>query len=58
MTFWAKLLIVVVFILSLIFASMSAVLFGKREDFRAQLEKAKSDLRAGQRRVDAEERRD
>jgi chromosome segregation ATPase len=34
MTFWAKLLTVVVFILCLIFASMSAVLFGKREDFR------------------------
>jgi len=43
MTFWAKLLIVVVFVLSLIFASMSAVLFGKREDFRAGLEKAKRD---------------
>ena len=43
MTYWAKLLTVVVFILSLIFASMAAVLFGKREDYRAQLEKAKSD---------------
>jgi hypothetical protein len=43
MTFWAKLLIVVVFILSLIFASMSAALFGKREDFRAELEKTKRD---------------
>ncbi|MGD0999115.1 MAG: hypothetical protein ABSA67_00335 [Candidatus Brocadiia bacterium] len=43
MTFWAKLLTVVVFILSLIFASMSAVLFGKREDFRAELEKTKGD---------------
>ena len=42
MTFWAKLLIVVVFVWSLIFASMSVVLFGKREDFRSQL-KAKSD---------------
>ena len=38
MTFWAKLLIVVVFILSLIFASMSAVLFGKRENFRDLLD--------------------
>ena len=34
MTFWVKLLTVVVFILSLIFASMSIVLFGKREDYR------------------------
>lgn len=42
MAFWAKLLTVVVCILSLIFASMSAVVFGKREDFRALL-KAKSD---------------
>jgi DNA repair exonuclease SbcCD ATPase subunit len=43
MTFWAKLLIVVVFILSLIFASMSAALFGKKENFRAELEKTKRD---------------
>jgi chromosome segregation ATPase len=43
MTFWAKLLTVVVFILSLIFASMSAALFGKREDYRAELEKTKRD---------------
>ena len=43
MTFWAKLLTVVVFILSLIFASMSVVLFGKRENYRAELEKTKSD---------------
>lgn len=38
MTFWAKLLIVVLFILSLIFASMSVVLFGKREPLRELLE--------------------
>jgi predicted nucleic acid-binding Zn-ribbon protein len=43
MTYWAKLLIVVVFVLSLIFAAMSVVLFGNREDYRAQLEKMKSD---------------
>ena len=42
MTFWAKLLIVVVFILSLVFASVSAALFGRREDYRDQLEKAKA----------------
>jgi len=38
MTFWAKLLIVVVFILSLVFASMSAVLYGKREPLRDLLQ--------------------
>src|SRR5271157_2017645 len=43
MTFWAKLLTVVVFILALIFAAMSAVVFGKREDFRSQLESVKRD---------------
>jgi uncharacterized phage infection (PIP) family protein YhgE len=43
MTPGAKLLIVVVFILSLIFAAMSAVLFGKREDYRAELKKTKED---------------
>ena len=43
MTFWAKLLIVVVFVLSLIFVSMSIVLFGKKEDFRDQLERTKRD---------------
>jgi peptidoglycan hydrolase CwlO-like protein len=37
MTFWAKLLIVVVFVLSLIFAAMSAALFGKRENYRGLL---------------------
>jgi hypothetical protein len=44
MTPGAKLLIVVVFILSLIFAAMSAVLFGKREDYRAELQNAKRDF--------------
>jgi len=48
MTFWAKLLTVVVFILSLIFASMSAALFGKREDFRSQLEKTASEYKQKQ----------
>jgi len=43
MTYWAKVLTVVVFILSLIFASMSIVLFGKRENYRAELEKTRSD---------------
>jgi chromosome segregation ATPase len=42
MTFWAKLLIVVVFVLSLIFAAMSAVLFGKRENYRAELDQTKA----------------
>ena len=42
MTFWAKLLTIVVFVLSLIFASMSAVLFGTREDFRSQFEQEKA----------------
>lgn len=37
MTFWAKLLTVVVLVLSLAFAGMSAVNFAKREDFRGQL---------------------
>jgi hypothetical protein len=43
MAFWAKLLVVVVFILSLVFASMSVALFGKREDFRSMLKKTQDD---------------
>ena len=60
MTFWAKLLVVVVFVLSIIFAAMSAAVFGQRENWRGQyaklqrdsaaekqtLEKAKADLSA------------
>ncbi len=38
MTFWAKFLTVLVFVLSIVFASASAVLFAKRQDYRAQLQ--------------------
>jgi len=41
MTFWAKLLTVIVFVLSIAFAAMSGVVFAKRENYRVQL----SDLR-------------
>jgi len=37
MTFWAKVLTIVIFVLSIAFASMSAVVFAKREDYRGQL---------------------
>jgi len=43
MTFWAKLLTVILFALSIAFAAASGVLFAKREDFRGQLEAAKRD---------------
>ena len=41
MTFWAKLLTIVAFVLSLVFATMSGVIFTKRNDFRALLKAEK-----------------
>ena len=40
MTFWAKLLIIIVLVLSVAFAAISSVIFAKREDYRGQLDKA------------------
>lgn len=37
MTFWAKFLIIVILVLSLIFAAISTVLFAKRQDYRNAL---------------------
>lgn len=37
MTFWAKILIITMLVLSLTFAAMSGVLFAKRQDYRAEL---------------------
>jgi len=40
MTFWAKLLVIIVLVLSIAFAAISSVIFAKREDYRGQLDKA------------------
>jgi len=39
MTFWAKLLTIIAFVLSLVFATMSGVVFTKRADLRGELKK-------------------
>ena len=39
MTFWAKLFVVILFVLSIIFASISGVLFAKREHYRENYKK-------------------
>ena len=61
MTFWAKLLTIVIFVLSIAFASMSAVIFAKREDYRDQLskmtaarERIEADARATKAKLDAD----
>jgi len=41
MTFWAKLLTIVLFVLSIVLAAVSGVIFAKREDYRVQLINAK-----------------
>jgi peptidoglycan hydrolase CwlO-like protein len=37
MTFWAKILTLIILVLSIVFAAMSGVLFAKRQDYRAEL---------------------
>jgi len=37
MTFWAKLLTIILFVLSIAFAAMSGVIFAKRQDYRSKL---------------------
>ena len=44
MTFWAKLLTIIVFVLSIAFASMSAVIFAKRQPYREELAKTVQEL--------------
>ncbi len=46
MTFWAKLLTILVFILSLIFATASALVFGTHENYRASLNKLSGEFEA------------
>jgi len=46
MTFWAKLLTIILFVLSIALAAASGVIFAKRQDFRAQLEATREDLTA------------
>ena len=42
MTFWAKLLVIIVLVLSIAFAAASGVLYAKRTNYRGQLEKAQA----------------
>ena len=46
MTFWAKLLTIIAFVLSLVFATMAGVVFTKRADLRGELKNVKDDLNA------------
>jgi len=43
MTFWAKLLTIILFVLSIAFAAMSGVVFSKRQDWRLQASRAQSE---------------
>jgi len=46
MTFWAKLLTIIAFVLSLVFATMAGVVFTKRADLRGELKNVRDDLGA------------
>jgi len=51
MTFWAKLLTIIVLVLSIAFAAMSGVIFSKRENFRGLLENEKTANLANQKQA-------
>jgi len=54
MTFWAKLLTVILFVLSIAFAAMSGVVFSKRQDWRLQASRAESEKNQIAKQKDAE----
>lgn len=46
MTLWAKVLVVIILVLSLVFAGMSAVIFAKRQDYRSTLQRERDTFEA------------